>query len=112
MELADKALPFVSITLAGKTYALVCNFMVLVRFQEETGKNPFAPEFLNSLSPRDMVVLLWAAIKEHEPSFTVEDVAKLMHGTHLSVVGELISKLFNRAQPPADSDTALEEKKI
>lgn len=101
---AEQAIPQVEIFLGGKLRTLSCTMYVLLKYQQETGENPFQ---INSseLSPKQMVAFLWAAVQQDEPDVTIEEVSKWMVGAHLNKVTQIIHKLFKISSPkPAESD--------
>ncbi len=98
---AEQAIPQVEIHLGGKVRTLSCTMYVLLKYQQETGENPFQIDS-SKLSPKQMVAFLWAAVHQDEPDVTLEDVSKWMSGAHLNKVMQIITKLFKISSPKAD----------
>ena len=114
MKNQNKALPEVEVELGGETFLVTCSFEVLLRFQRQTGKNPFESDFLQKQSPEDMVTMIWAAIQgavpqESRARYTPEWVASKMGGKHMRVIGEIVNKLFQDALPEKSEDAEAQE---
>ena len=100
---ADKAIPVLEINIGDRDRRLACSMFVLWKFQKVTGRNPFEINS-NELTPNELVLLLWCAMVQDEPTLTEEDVAKMMCARHLRDVGTLVMKLFALASPSADPE--------
>lgn len=108
MEGVNQAIPEVDITLAGKVFKIKCSFGLLMRFQKETGLNPFDSEIWNNPSPMHYIALIWAGIVREHPQYTMEQVAEEISLGHAQSVRDIIAGLMNAGtRQPSE-----EEKKV
>lgn len=109
--MTNKAFPERDIQLLGKTYKVKFSLGVLATIEELIGKNPFAPKFWDDISPRKMLILLFALIKKHEPNLTIEELGDKLDMSEMENVGKALQAAFNAAQPDAEQEAASAEKK-
>lgn len=103
MKHGEKAVPELTLTLAGEPRKLICSFGTFLRFEEETGHDGMDLDFWKTKAKnRDFCVLVWAAAGGKNSGLTVEQVADSLGQDHFTEIMELITKLFVRSDMTAE----------
>lgn len=103
MKNPELAYPETELAYKGKTYTIKCTFGTLVRFQKETGRNPFDGSVWAKVGPLELATLAWAAL--NIPGTTVEEVADGMNMKDFEKLGNLLGSLFQQGNEEAPEET-------
>lgn len=81
----------VTITL-DRERVMILDFNAMVLIEEQTGKSTMDPAFWASFpaTAKDLVVFLWAALKQDDPDLTLEQAGALINSAN---VGDLTAAL-------------------
>jgi len=103
MKNPEVAHPGIDLAYKDKIYQVKCTFGTLVRFQKETGRNPFDGSVWAKVGPLELATLAWAAL--NIPGTTVEEVADGLTMKDFEKLGNLLGSLFQHGDEEAPAET-------
>lgn len=107
MENVNQALPEVEIDLGGVKHKIVCNFLVLARYEKLTKKDPFKEFVTGRLSATSCIELISSALYA-DPENHLDEIATQLGAKHLRDVLKVVRNLFLVSFPKPDKDEEAE----
>jgi len=107
-SIADKLIEKVVIRLGdGTEWPILMNFSILMEFEKMTGLNALADaeKIFGRMSATNLCILLFLSLKEQGAKYTLEDVAKLAHGSGSATINGLQLAFMNSMVRKDDAAT-------
>ena len=73
------------------------DFNALMLFQDTTGVNPLT--IGKSLTPRNVVTLLWASLRDEDPELTLKEVGRMIGMSNALLVENKLVEAFTAGMP-------------
>lgn len=99
---AEKAAPGIEITVGGKTHSLKYTLWSFCKIDEVTGKNPLDGATWASVSPKDILVLLWAGLQHEEPPPSLEELGRQISLAEIKDIAPAIQQAFGQSSPTVE----------
>lgn len=92
----SKEIPVIPIEM-DKTRHIKLTGRAFMAIEEHTGKNCFLGEIWESMTTRDLIVILWQGLLHEDPELTLEQVADMYHPGIMIDVMEALEQAWMNA---------------
>lgn len=82
------------ISIAGKNFKMVFDFVTVAEIEEKTGRNLLTEEGWNNLNGSAVSTFFWATLQFHQPEITLAQARRLINSQNVALVTEKLKEAW------------------